>query len=56
MIIIRDVKLCFFISILFEIMELTFRHWLPNFNECWWDHVFFFKLFNLKAFIRCIWM
>ena len=18
-------------------MELTFQHWLPNFNECWWD-------------------
>lgn len=20
-------------------MEITFRHWLPNFWECWWDHV-----------------
>lgn len=18
-------------------MEVTFQHWLPNFNECWWD-------------------
>lgn len=26
-------------SILFEIFELTFRHWLPNFYECWWDHL-----------------
>jgi phosphatidylserine synthase 2 len=22
---------------MFELMELTFRHQLPNFNECWWD-------------------
>ena len=21
-------------------MELTFRHHLPNFYECWWDHLF----------------
>lgn len=20
-------------------MEITFRHWLPNFHECWWDHL-----------------
>lgn len=26
-----------FISIAFELCELTFQHWLPNFNECWWD-------------------
>lgn len=26
-----------FYSISFELMELTFQHWLPNFNECWWD-------------------
>ncbi|GAB4819217.1 hypothetical protein N2152v2_006263 [Parachlorella kessleri] len=25
------------ISILFELMEKTFKHYLPNFNECWWD-------------------
>ena len=25
-------------SISFELMELTFQHWLPNFNECWWDY------------------
>ena len=23
---------------MFEILEITFRHWLPNFWECWWDH------------------
>lgn len=39
MMIIRDVKLCWICSALFELMEVTFRHWLPNFWECWWDHV-----------------
>ena len=39
MLIIRDVKLCWFLSIFFEILEITFRHWLPNFWECWWDHL-----------------
>ena len=24
-------------SIAFELCEKTFKHWLPNFNECWWD-------------------
>jgi phosphatidylserine synthase 2 len=24
---------------MFELMEITFRHWLPNFYECWWDHI-----------------
>lgn len=33
----RDQSLLWVISIAFELMELTFRHWLPNFNECWWD-------------------
>lgn len=41
MLIIRDVKLCWFLSVFFEILEITFRHWLPNFWECWWDHVLF---------------
>ena len=25
-------------SILFELIEYSFEHQLPNFNECWWDH------------------
>ncbi|OMJ75451.1 hypothetical protein SteCoe_25420 [Stentor coeruleus] len=37
MIIVRDVKLCAFLSVLFEFMEITLRHQLPNFYECWWD-------------------
>ncbi len=40
MIIVRDFKLCQIQSIMFEILEITFRHWLPNFWECWWDHIF----------------
>ena len=39
MLIVRDVKLCWFLSIFFEFLEITFRHWLPNFWECWWDQV-----------------
>ncbi|KAH7622687.1 putative CDP-diacylglycerol--serine O-phosphatidyltransferase 2 [Nannochloris sp. 'desiccata'] len=35
--IIRDNVMLWIISISFELMELTFQHWLPNFNECWWD-------------------
>uniref|UniRef100_A0A8C9HUA9 Phosphatidylserine synthase n=1 Tax=Piliocolobus tephrosceles TaxID=591936 RepID=A0A8C9HUA9_9PRIM len=27
------------ISVLFELIELKFRHILPNFYECWWDHI-----------------
>ena len=41
MLIVRDVKICLFMSFLFELMEFTFEHWLPNFKECWWDHVIF---------------
>lgn len=26
-------------SILFELCELKFQHILPNFYECWWDHI-----------------
>jgi len=39
MLIIRDLYLCWTLSILFEIVELTFANILPNFNECWWDQV-----------------
>jgi len=34
----RDVYLCTFLSVLFEILEYSLAHVLPNFNECWWDH------------------
>ena len=35
--ILRNSVMLWSISILFEFMELTFQHMLPNFNECWWD-------------------
>ena len=41
--VIRDWRLLWVLSILFEWMEITFRHILPNFWECWWDHVSVFK-------------
>jgi len=39
MLLIRDVYLATTLSILFEILEVTFQHMLPNFKECWWDHI-----------------
>ncbi|KAL0296680.1 UNVERIFIED_CONTAM: CDP-diacylglycerol--serine O-phosphatidyltransferase 1 [Sesamum radiatum] len=38
-IMIRNQPLLWVLSIGFELMELTFRHMLPNFNECWWDSI-----------------
>uniref|UniRef100_A0A834RB05 Phosphatidylserine synthase n=1 Tax=Sarcoptes scabiei TaxID=52283 RepID=A0A834RB05_SARSC len=35
---IRDWWLCTVISIMFELLEYTLEHQLPNFSECWWDH------------------
>jgi len=37
-IVLRDWWLCTVISIMFEILEYTLEHQLPNFSECWWDH------------------
>ncbi|OQV12010.1 Phosphatidylserine synthase 2 [Hypsibius exemplaris] len=36
--ILRDYWLCTVISIMFELLEYTLEHQLPNFSECWWDH------------------
>ena len=36
---IRDARMCIICSILFELYELSFEHMLPNFAECWWDHI-----------------
>lgn len=36
---IRNIWFATFLSLLFELLELTFSHWLPNFNECWWDQL-----------------
>jgi phosphatidylserine synthase 2 len=66
MIIIRDIKMCIFLSAFFEFLELTFRFWLPNFYECWWDSIildvfgcnllgivigyYTLKIFNMKKY------
>lgn len=34
----RDWWMCHVQSILFELLEYTLEHQLPNFSECWWDH------------------
>lgn len=36
--ILRDWWLCMVISVMFEVIEYTLEHQLPNFSECWWDH------------------
>ncbi|XP_067655372.1 phosphatidylserine synthase 2-like [Haliotis asinina] len=36
--ILRDWWLCTVLSIMFELLEYTLEHQLPNFSECWWDH------------------
>ncbi|RZB43563.1 CDP-diacylglycerol--serine O-phosphatidyltransferase 1 isoform C [Glycine soja] len=38
-ILIRNQPLLWVLSIGFELVEYTFRHMLPNFNECWWDSI-----------------
>lgn len=38
--IIRDTKLAWIASGSFELIEISYRHWLENFWECWWDHMF----------------
>ncbi|KAI5066816.1 hypothetical protein GOP47_0017344 [Adiantum capillus-veneris] len=38
-IMIRNGAVLWILSIGFEMMEVTFRHMLPNFNECWWDSI-----------------
>jgi phosphatidylserine synthase 2 len=35
----RHAGISWAVSIGFEFVELSFQHWLPNFYECWWDHV-----------------
>jgi len=38
-IIFRDWYLAWFMSIWFEVLEKSLKHILPNFEECWWDHL-----------------
>ncbi|KAG7400891.1 Phosphatidylserine synthase 2 [Phytophthora boehmeriae] len=45
---VRSKMISWTLSIMFELYEITFSHWLANFNECWWDHVFF-DIFTCNA-------
>lgn len=45
----RNNMLLWIISLGFEVMEVMFRHMLPNFSECWWDSII------LDVFI-CNWL
>ncbi|KAM8940390.1 phosphatidylserine synthase 2 [Pelodytes ibericus] len=36
--VIRDWWMCMMISVMFEFLEYSLEHQLPNFSECWWDH------------------
>ncbi|KAJ0398381.1 hypothetical protein ATCC90586_000718 [Pythium insidiosum] len=45
----RSYIVCWILSVMFEWYEISFRHWLPNFNECWWDHLFL-DIFTCNAF------
>lgn len=37
----RNQPMLWIFGVGFELMERTFYHWLPNFNECWWDSLIF---------------
>ncbi|KPI83928.1 putative Phosphatidylserine synthase [Leptomonas seymouri] len=39
MLVLRDWRVVTAVSLGFEVIEVTFQHVLPNFRECWWDHV-----------------
>nr|ACH61779.1 phosphatidylserine synthase [Leishmania amazonensis] len=39
MLILRDWRMVTAVSLGFEVVEVTFQHVLPNFSECWWDHI-----------------
>ena len=40
----RDILCCWIASITFEFIELSLRHWINIYYECWWDAVSQFTL------------
>ena len=34
----RDLRLSWALSLLWEVLEISLQGVLPNFHECWWDH------------------
>ena len=51
--ILRDWKITWTLLVIWEIVEYSCQHILPNFAECWWDHwlldVFGFNLLGMLA-------
>lgn len=45
----RDWRLGWTLSVVWELLELTFQRMLPNFYECWWDHWLIDFLFSNGA-------
>jgi len=52
--ILRDWWLCMVISVMFEVVEYTLEHQLPNFSECWWDHVGISSRFSASLHLRSL--
>ena len=52
--VLRDWWLCTVLSVMFEVLEYTLEHQLPNFSECWWDHVRFVCLLASCLYICVI--
>ncbi|SBT77489.1 phosphatidylserine synthase, putative [Plasmodium ovale] len=51
---IRDFFILNINSVMFELIELKFQHLLPNFYECWWDHIILDVLgCNLLGILFC---
>ena len=48
--ILRDYWICMVISVGFEVLEYSLEHQLPNFSECWWDHVSYYYLVHFSIF------
>jgi phosphatidylserine synthase 2 len=44
----RSFGLSWVLSVLFEVLEITFQDVLHNFRECWWDHVIL-DVFTMNA-------
>ncbi|KAJ1559184.1 hypothetical protein HK405_011678 [Cladochytrium tenue] len=49
--VLRDYWFCWILSIMFEVMEYSLEHQLPNFAECWWDHVRKCKKLGMHAWM-----
>lgn len=56
-IVFRNKSMVIFMSIFFEFLELTFRYWLHNFYECWWDSIILDMLgMNLLGMLIGFWL